>query len=486
MKKIPVVRLLCLVLLFALMLLARCGTTSQPTSPSAPLSATNLNLIFVVSEDLDFHAFGDMNSATANLTNLGLQRTLLMGTFLQQQVLGGNNVTSIYALEPMTHLQTANNYPDMVSLETIEQFAMLNQIAISSQTTPPTPASSFPVFSAYSTGSLPQGVAPVVFACTACQGLDFNDVNGDNETLVSGIIQADVPGFYVFSAPWETVRTLMTNMNRLESYNLRLPARYSGPNIVYAISIAPSGSASLVVYNSNLNPPPTYPVLPPPQIVNSACATPVFPTIQATGGVGGAVIPGDINTNETVYFIRHAEAHPNANWEDGNYIGAGQWRALDLPNALLGKIHPTQVYSLDPSTPIPAGDGIVDSSYIRPSLTVEPYVIANNMPLNIAASVAVFAQNAPVLSTHASDFFFTKGTFSNETLLVAWEHQHIPPTVNALLSTYQVAQTAPDWPPDDYDTIWTVTLDAQGNLTVDNAMCEGIDSGALPKAPPLF
>ncbi len=46
-----------------------------------------------------------------------------MGSYLQKKVLGNQNVTGIYALEPMTHLQTANNYPDMVALETVQQFA---------------------------------------------------------------------------------------------------------------------------------------------------------------------------------------------------------------------------------------------------------------------------------------------------------------------------------------------------------------------------
>jgi hypothetical protein len=45
---------------------------------------------------------------------------------------------------------------------------------------------------------------------------------------------------------------------------------------------------------------------------------------------------------------------------------------------------------------------------------------------------------------------------------------------------------APKWPDTDYDTIWTVKLDAVGNVTVNNGMCEGIDSGTLPKTPPQF
>src|SRR5664279_4796032 len=135
-------------LLVALMLLAGCGS-SGPPSP-APLSASNVNLIFVVSEDLAYHATGDVNPGTANLTNQGFQRSLLMATFLQQQVLGTQNVTGIYALEPMTHLQTANNYPDMAALETIQQFAMLNQITLSYQGSGPVTANSYPIFASYS------------------------------------------------------------------------------------------------------------------------------------------------------------------------------------------------------------------------------------------------------------------------------------------------------------------------------------------------
>ncbi len=477
-------------LLVALMLLAGCGS-SGPPSP-APLSASNVNLIFVVSEDLAYHVTGDVNPTTANLTSQGLQRSLLMATFLQQNVLGTNNVTGIYALEPMTHLQTANNYPDIVALETIQQFAMLNQTSASYQGSGPVTANSYPIFASYSLEApLPDDVAPPAFPCAACQGLDFRDQNSDNEALVTGIVKANAPGFYVFSAPWETTSSLLASINRLEGYNLSLPASYISPNYIYAISIAPSGSASLVTYNSYLTPPSTYPVL--PRLVSTPCNTPqtqAFFSRTVTGGVDGAVIPAGTNTNETVYFVRHADAHPKSWWDDGNYIGKGQWRALDLPNALRDKIHPTQVYAIDPAVGNPGGDGSIASSYVRPSLTVEPYAIANNLPFNLAASVPVFSQNLPQqLSSAASIYFFSGGTFSNQTILVGWEHDHIPPTVNALLTSYNAGPLTPPsdvWPDTDYDTIWTVTLDAQGNLTVNNGMCEGISSRALPDTPPQF
>jgi hypothetical protein len=409
-----------------------------------------------------------------------------MAPFLQQAVLGMNNVTGIYALEPMTHLQTTGNYPDMVALETIQQFAMLNQISLSGTT-----ANSYPIFASYSPESVPAGVALPVITCAACQGLDFNDQNnpnGDNETLAEGIIAEDAAGFYVFSAPWETTSDLLKNINQNEGYQLALPASYQGPNYVYAISIPPSaspGNASLVTYNSNLNPPSTYPVLPAPGVGSTACTGQTPFRIPTTGSIPPPS-SGGLNTNETVYFIRHAEAHPTPTWDDGNYVGTGQWRALDLPNALRGKINPTQVYSIDPSLGFPATVANSSLSYVRPSLTAEPYAIANNLPLNLAASVAVFTQNAPQLSTLASDYFFIGGQFSNQTILAAWEHDHIPPTVSALLATYASGQTAPNWPTGDYDTIWTVTLDANSNLTIDNALCEGIVPPTMPATAPQF
>src|SRR5664280_2883618 len=219
----------CVALLVAVSMAGCGGSATAPPTP-APLSAGNLNLIFVVSEDLAYQASGDVNPKTANLTNQGLQRSLLMATFLQQQVLGTQNVTGIYALEPMTHLQTANNYPDMAALETIQQFAMLNQTSASYQGSGPVTANSYPIFASYSLeAALPDDVAPPAFPCAACQGLDFRDQNGDNEALVTGIVKANAPGFYVFSAPWETTSSLLANINKLEGYNLSLPASYISP-----------------------------------------------------------------------------------------------------------------------------------------------------------------------------------------------------------------------------------------------------------------
>jgi len=481
-----------LVLSLGLTLLAACGGSSDPNprvppSPPSPLSSKNVNLIFVASEDAAHHAPGDINFATANFTNKGLQRSLRMATFLQQNVLGKHNVTQIYALEPETHLQTANKYPDMVGLETIQQFAMLNQITLSyPPVQSPFAGHSYPLNSSYSAESLPSGFPVPTPFCGNCQGLDYNDAEGDNDALVAGIVKANVPGFYVFSAPWETVSALMTNINQSGGYNLTLPASYVSPNYIYAISIAPSGSASLITYNSNLYPPATYPVLSPPP-PSAACTAQTPFSITVTGGQGGAVTPAGINTNETVYIIRHADAHPTPYWNNNNYVGAGQWRALDLPNALRGKINPQQVYSIDPSQYGPGSYSAVGEhtfSSVAPSLTAVPYAIANKLPYHL---VTGFQLSDPDVAQETSTFFFSGGKFSNQRVLVAWAYQFIQPAINTLLASYHGNnQPAPAWPPDDYDTIWTVKLDAVGNVTVSNGSCEGIDSSKLPATPPQF
>ena len=477
MKEFPVIR--SLLLMLALTMLAGCGGDFDSTA-TGTLNGDNINLVFVVSPDLANDPLGDINPATGNLNNQGLQRSLLMGTYLKEELLGANNVTRISVLEPMTHLQTVNNYPDMAAIGFIQQFALLNQITLLGTT-----ANSYPLNVAYAQGSVPTGVVEPAPYIPGSEGLDFDDATGNNLALVTDIIQANVPGFYVFSAPWETVSALLAKIEWARAYNLNPPTTYMGPNHVYVISISPSGHATLQTLDSKLTPRATYPVLPSP-VASCPCGQQPAFNHTRSGGVNGVVVPANSNTNQTVYLIRHAEAHPVASFENGNYVGAGQWRALALPDALSGKINPDQVYSIDPAQSF--SYGIYSFSYVRPSLTVLPYAIANSLPYYLVASFYIGSAADPNVAKATSDFFFTGGKFSNQTLLVAWEHEHYPPLITALLASYGGTVPTPvlPWSQTDYDTIWTVTLDSQGNVTVDNALCEGIDSSTLPATAPHF
>ena len=485
MKRISVVWSLFLII--ALTLLAGCSDSNSTTA----LSAENINLIFVVSPDLAYKTPGDIQPDTANLTSQGLNRSLQMATYLKTHLLGTNNVTGIYTLAPMTHLQTANNYPDMAAIGFIQQFALLNQITIQDTT-----AYSYPINAAYAPGDLPDVVVkpdPYPYIPGA-QGLAFIDAHYNNIDLATRIINAHQSGFYVFSAPWETTSALLAAIKAAKGYNLNLPDTYMGTNYVYVISITPSGNASLVTFDSKLNPPATYPVLPPPPIVSASCTQQNYFSYTLTDGVNGVEVPTGANTNQTVYLIRHAEAHPTSGFEDGNFGGAGQWRALSLPNflpsALRGQPSPTVVYSIDPAQSFTlAADFSV--SYIRPSLTVLPYAIANNLPYYLVASFPIGMATDSGVAEDTSNFLFTNlagVNLSGQTVLLAWEHEHFPPLLSYLLQSYGVTVLPADipWPQTDYDTIWTVILDADGNLTLHNAFCEGIDSTLLPPTAPQF
>jgi hypothetical protein len=448
---------------------------SQQQQPQHQRQSGQIFLIFVVSEDLAYQSSGDINPYTADLTSQGLERSLLTATYLHQLV-GATSVNGIYVLTPMTHLQTASSYPDMVAAESVEQFALLTQVTMSTI---------YPGYgSPLTTTGYPVNASAPSNSCASCQGLDFADQGGDNEALVSGILAANASGSYVFSAPWETTSSLLARINQAKGYNLTLPPSYQGANAIYVLTIAPSGGASLTTYNSNANPSSTYPTL--QQVPTGACTQQTPFNIAVTGGAAGAQIPAGSNTNETLYLIRHAEAHPLGSFDDGNYVGSGQWRALALPSALGGKIHPTQVYAIDPSTPIQgtqSASGVSTWSYVRPALTVEPYAIAYNLPFRLAEGFDWSSGPA------SSNFFFNGGGLSNSSVLVGWEHGAIPVMVNALISSYFPqggAPQAPGWPDNDYDTVWTVTLDGEGNLAVNNSLCEGIQSAALPAAAPQF
>lgn len=485
MKTYPVV--LMFLAVFACTLLTGCGGDSSGSNGEA--SPDDLNLIFVVSPDLANDPLGDVNTDTANLNNKGLQRSLLMGSYLKSMILGGKNVNSIHALEPMSHQQTANNYPDMASIGFIQQFALLNKTTVSGTT-----AYSYPIGASYAPGSAPSGVFVPSWPPTGCQGLAFNDTTA-NVALVTGIIQANSKGFHVFSAPWETISALLAGINQQKGYNLPLPSAYKGPNFVYVLSITPAGSATLREFDSKLNPSASY-----PQISVAGTSTPQQPYFNYTlvNGVNGITVPPGANTNLTVYLIRHAEAHPVKSFEDGNYVGTGQWRALALPTFLQNALRshsmplPDMVYSIDPAQSFPLSSTFT-ASYVRPSLTVLPYAIANNLPFYLVSSFFISASSDPVAAKNTSDFFFTHNNsagvnLSGHTVLVAWEHEHYEPLINYLLASYGSTITIPDdiWQQDDYDTIWTVRFDGAGNVTVHNAMMEGIDSAKLPATAPPF
>jgi len=128
----------------------------------------------------------------------------------------------------------------MVAVETIQQFALLNQITLSSDAEggTHTPARTTPSMHPMRQGPCPaelfhsRNSAPLARA-------RFNDQEGTTKTVVRISSRPNVAGFYVFSAPWETT-TACWPASTGSKVQPGLPASYAGPNYIYAIAIAPS------------------------------------------------------------------------------------------------------------------------------------------------------------------------------------------------------------------------------------------------------
>lgn len=193
-------------------------------------------------------------------------------------------------------------------------------------------------------------------------------------------------------------------------------------------------------------------------------------------------------TEQTVYFIRHVEAHPNGNFENGNYVCQGQWRALGANQRLLAKMAnrlPDAILTSNPENIIGCAGSC---SYSRPSLTIAPFAVAHGLALTLTPFQWQDAEDLAQALFNRNSAYFPHAA-SNSQILVAWEHDHIVKAVQYVLRTLyhdpKAAEQLPAWSFQDYDSIWKISTDKSGNLTFSND-CEGIDSNALPSTCPAF
>jgi hypothetical protein len=404
-------------------------TVTPTPSPTPGLNQNALNFIFVPS----FESNPDFN----NLSVTGFNHSLLFGQLLNQ--LTASQVAGIYALIPATNL--VNNYPDMKPLQSIENYAVLNTESIT-----------------VSLSTIPSST-----------------VNLIKDILTTSNNTNNFKGNYVFALPANVINSILGLLSVQSGLNFKYTA-ISNSNQYIIVTVTNPTQASVVTYNDGLVPSATFPQLNLPS--GAQCQEVPF-TITST-----TTPPADINTNETVYFVRHVEAHPESDFENGNYVCQGQWRAIGAPATLFAKMGglPDYVYSSDPSELIGTAFSSDTYSYVRPSLSVNPFTIKYNMPLNLVESSQFLWNNGESLA----NFLFAGGKFNGKTVLVSWEHGHIESTIVNLFKTlYGNSETIPTWGPNDYDTIWKVQLDSNGNATFSNT-CEGIPESALANSCPTF
>lgn len=185
--------------------------------------------------------------------------------------------------------------------------------------------------------------------------------------------------------------------------------------------------------------------------------------------VAGTAQAGDATT---VVFIRHGEKPPAGL---GQLDCQGLNRALALPaviERMFGK--PDAIFAPDPSGK--NDDGGIGFDYVRPLATVEPAAIAFGLPVN--ASIR-FTQRRALNA--ALEKALTKG--GAKFVLVAWEHKVIAPAVKALLAAHGGDPAAvPDWNGADFDSMYVVSIGANGGKASFEIKHEGLD-GQLKTCP---
>jgi hypothetical protein len=183
---------------------------------------------------------------------------------------------------------------------------------------------------------------------------------------------------------------------------------------------------------------------------------------------------------ETLVFVRHGEKPAEGL---GQLTCQGLNRALALPAVIAAKFgKPDAIYAPDP------GEKKNDHGhawyYVRPLATIEPTAIQFGLPVQTPYG---HSQSASLAHTLIAP------EWRGRTALIAWEHHDIVQLVRKIVAGHGGdAADVPDWPGDDYDSIYVVRIDwsadrPRAKFTHDR---EGLDGrstdcpcAALPAAP---
>lgn len=396
-----------------------------------PLDANAWNIVFVPSFE--------PNPSTNTLSVEGFNHALRFGQLLDTATAGKERqVRQIMAF-------TANAQPnDITPLQSIEPYAVLNNRAVSQ---------------------------------TIVASGDITQYNSPSY-IIAGILAGQPQGDYVVSMPLAMINDTIANLLGPGSGYNGITSRHQ-----YVVLSLEQGRKTTAVYTDGIAAETRMPSVDLQSAHAAAC--PQKPTTFTVKRPTSSFFA--LNTGQTVYMVRHVEAHPNNTFENGNYVCQGAWRALGAGNALERMMgHPPKTLFTTNPNDIIGCDGTC--SYIRPTLTIAPYAVQHGMPLKLAG----FQWNDPrslaaSLFTHNTPY--SDPAFDRSQTLVAWEHGNLVKAVQYLVADVygapDAAKKIPDWSFTDYDSVWTLQTDADGNLTFSNS-CEHIDSDALPSTCPAF
>jgi hypothetical protein len=176
-----------------------------------------------------------------------------------------------------------------------------------------------------------------------------------------------------------------------------------------------------------------------------------------------------LNTNEeTIILIRHGEKPPAGL---GQLTCKGLNRALALPSLLIGRYGKADfIYAPNPSVQV--NDHSANGySYVRPLATIEPTAIRLGMPVDaqIGFDRIDLLQQELLQPAHAHSLIF-----------VAWEHLKLHEFAEQMLKSYGTSQVQlPDWPNNDYETIYVFHITRTGPNGIPQATLEIQQEGLI-------
>ncbi len=177
--------------------------------------------------------------------------------------------------------------------------------------------------------------------------------------------------------------------------------------------------------------------------------------------------------SETILLFRHGERSEAGM---GQLTCQGLQRALALPDVLIAHYRtPRELLAPNPSELKP--DRGVLYPYIRPLATIEPTAIRLEMPVNLQYSLSHYDLLASYL---------LNPSVQDATFFVVWEHHQIDAIAKLLIAPFDnaLAQTVPHWPDKDFDSIYKITIEGQGDLRRVKFFIEKQDLNGLPLACP--
>ena len=158
---------------------------------------------------------------------------------------------------------------------------------------------------------------------------------------------------------------------------------------------------------------------------------------------------GSLHAQTTVVIMRHGEK-PEAGL--GQLTCKGLNRALALPPLLLQRFGtPAAIYAPNPAEL--KKDKGVPYAYIRPLATIEPTAIRVGLPVHIEQAMDNIRPLVDQLLAAAPGSYF-----------VAWEHHWAVNMARSLLAAAGADPAGvPDWPDDDFGSLYVIYLGAVAN-----------------------